>query len=616
MSESGQSGLFLGVECGGTRTVALLTRDGSLLRRAELGPGNLRLLDEGQLRQLLQSVQAASGASAAELRGMCIGMAGARTRADQRRILDAAQGVWPGTPCHATNDLETALAAAGPAAGARVLVISGTGSCCYGRKPGAEPVRVGGWGHILGDDGSGHDLAMRALRAVVRQYDLSGQWPALGRRILAALQLNTPSDLIDWVKNAEKSRVAALARTVFEAAEAKDRLARGLVAAAAGDLAEDAACCARKLGRGRVEFVFAGGLLVNKPAFARQVSRSLRELRPGSTVTVLERESAWGAVELAIEHFGRKRSRAPREPASPIPVASGREWRIFIPVSTRPSPTEERHPASMNLDKMPLGEAIELFAREDASIPRALLAEKAKIVRAIELAVRAFQAGGRLFYVGAGSSGRLGVLDASEIPPTFRAPSEWVQGIMAGGAQALWRSIEGAEDDPLAGAEAIGFRGVNCRDMVLGIAASGRTPYVWGALCAARDAGAATVLLCFNPHLNLDFPAEAREAAVPSLVIAPNLGPELLTGSTRLKAGTATKLVLNMITTLAMVRLGKVVGNLMADLNPSNDKLRDRAIRIVQAITGRDRQQSEAALVQLDWNVKAACDAMRGGSSK
>ena len=180
---------------------------------------------------------------------------------------------------------------------------------------------------------------------------------------------------------------------------------------------------------------------------------------------------------------------------------------------------------------------------------------------------------------------------------------------MAGGFQALWKSVEGAEDDAPAGADAIRFRGVNKRDAVLGIAASGRTPYVWGALHAARRAGAATMLLCFNPHL--DFSAIAQSGAHPVLVIAPNLGPEILAGSTRLKAGTATKLVLNMITTLAMVRLGKVAGNLMADLNPSNSKLRERAIRIVEVIAGLDRTEAEAALHRHNWNVKAACGALR-----
>jgi N-acetylmuramic acid 6-phosphate etherase len=603
------SELLLGVEGGGTRTVALLVGNGNLIRRAELGPGNVRLLADASLLELFASAQASINAPLPELTGLCLGMAGARTLADRQRILAAAQTVWPSVPCYATDDLETALAAAGPATRARVLVLSGTGSCCYGRKPDGKTARFGGWGHLLGDAGSGYDLAIRALRAVIDQFDLTGKWPALGQRILATLQLNAPSDLIDWVKNADKARVASLTKTIFEAAAANNRLARSLTAAVARDLAEDGVHCARKLGAVPVEFILAGGLLRNQPAFARQVGLALRKLRPGSTVNVLERESAWGAVELARLHVASAPAARYSADAPKTPVDPSRDTPFYIPVSTRMSPTEERNPNSMRLDAMPLGDAIELFAREDASIPRALLSEKTKFERVIEFVVNAIKTGGRLFYVGAGTSGRLGVLDASEIPPTFRAPPEWVQGIMAGGFQALWKSVEGAEDDPLAGAEATRFRGIAKNDVVIGIAASGRTPFVWGALHAARDAGAATILLCFNPHL--DVAATAKHTGFPTLVIAPNLGPEILTGSTRLKAGTATKLALNMITTLAMVRLGKVVSNLMTDLNPSNAKLRDRAIRIVQAIAGLDRPQCEAALVQHHWNVKAACEALR-----
>ena len=209
---------------------------------------------------------------------------------------------------------------------------------------------------------------------------------------------------------------------------------------------------------------------------------------------------------------------------------------------------------------------------------------------AIRLAVRAFQSGGRLFYVGAGTSGRLGVLDASECPPTFRTPPEWVQGIIAGGARALHSAVEGAEDDSAAGAEAVRARGVTRSDVVVGIAASGRTPFVWGALHAARAAGAATGLISFNPGLRF------RDGWKPDHCILPDTGPEVITGSTRLKSGTATKLVLNAITSLAMVQLGKVMDNLMVDLNPSNDKLRDRAVRIVMELTGASRDAASRAL--------------------
>jgi N-acetylmuramic acid 6-phosphate etherase len=192
------------------------------------------------------------------------------------------------------------------------------------------------------------------------------------------------------------------------------------------------------------------------------------------------------------------------------------------------------------------------------------------------------------------------VLDASECPPTYCTDPERVQGIIAGGQQALWRSAEGAEDDAEAGAEAVRLRGVRNRDVVVGIAASGTTPFVWGALAAARDRRVRTVLVCCNP--NLQTPQGSR----PDVVIAPDVGPEVLTGSTRLKAGTATKMILNMLTTLAMVRCGKVLENLMIDLNPSNTKLRERAVRIVCQLRGLGAAQARAALERHGWNVRTA----------
>jgi N-acetylmuramic acid 6-phosphate etherase len=268
--------------------------------------------------------------------------------------------------------------------------------------------------------------------------------------------------------------------------------------------------------------------------------------------------------------------------------------------SSRLSPTEQRNPRSTNLDKLSLADGITLMIREDARIHRALLAERRPIERALRLIVKTFRQGGRLFYVGAGTSGRLGVLDASECPVTFRTSPEMVQAILAGGPAALLRPVEGAEDDASAGASAMAVRGVTTRDVVLGIAASGTTPFVWGALDAAREHGAKTMLLAFNPYLKIP------RAKRPDVCIISNLGPEILTGSTRLKAGAATKLVLNVLTTLAMVRLGKVSSNLMVDMVPTNEKLRNRATRMVQELTGADYTSAEAALLDSGGVIKKA----------
>jgi len=596
---------YLGIEGGGTRTTALLAPgSGQPCLSAAFGPANLRLLDDDALVQHFTAIHALGQQAQSPLAGIAIGMAGARNEADRQRIRSAAAKVWPNVPCYATNDLETALAAGkksgAPEPSARVLILSGTGSCCFGRTPGKQSARVGGWGHMIGDRGSGYEIGLRGLKAAVHHLDRDGIWSKLGQNLLQALLLNEPEDLIDWAKNASKPDIAALAVQVFEAAAQRDTTATAILDGAAESLAEDGALCARKLVQPgeSVQFVLAGSVLLQSTVLAGRLRTRLRELWPGAVITPLQRESVWGALELAWENFGRGEAKA--STVRETDFNSG-----LVPASVGLSPTEQRNPRSLKLDRLSLSRSVALMIDEESRIGDALRKERRKIQRSVELVVAAFHRGGRLFYVGAGTSGRLGVLDSSECPPTFRVPPERVQGIIAGGQTALWRSVEGAEDSTQAGASAIEFRGVNERDVVLGIAASGRTPFVWGALNAAKARGAHTILLCFNPNLQFS------KAIRPDVVIAPDVGPEVLTGSTRLKAGTATKIVLNTITTLAMVRMGKVMSNLMVDLSASNRKLRERAVRIVQAVTGADAAAAQTALEKSKWIVKSACQRLR-----
>jgi len=279
--------LFLGFEGGGTRGVALLADErGSLLGRVETGPANLRLLDGEQLAALFRSV----AARLPQPDALAIGLAGARSKADLKRILVAAEKIWPGIPCHASNDLETAFAtvddADGKSPAVRVLVLSGTGSCCYGRIADGKTVKVGGWGHLLGDRGSGYDIALRALRTVVAAYDRDEAWPGLGRRILHRLALNEPSDLISWVQSADKSQIAGLAIEVFAAWHKKDKFAAGIISHARDNLAQSAIGCAKQLGGSRVpvQFIFAGGTLLKQPRFMQQLAAQIRKLRPGSVI--------------------------------------------------------------------------------------------------------------------------------------------------------------------------------------------------------------------------------------------------------------------------------------------------------------------------------------------
>ncbi len=593
---------FLGLDCGGTRSVAIYQCGGEL-RRAEAGAGNVRLLSDSQLRGLFRSLRSVYK-NLPPPSAIGIGMAGARIEVDRARVRRVAAKVWPNTPCVAVGDLDTALAAAEidepvrrEKLSAIVVALSGTGSCFFGKNARGQYVKVGGWGHIVGDKGSGYEIGLRALKAVLFYFDRDGVVPPFGRRLLRALLLNELNDIPPWALSASKSDIAALAREVSAAAAQGDRIARDILDGAANSIAKDALTCAARLTqRGtRVKFVLAGGVLLNQPVFQRRVSQLIRQQWSRAEVVPLKHEAALGAIALAKGLFSKVQS--PKSKAVPEPTAVG-HWTSDIGLID--SPTEQRNPLSMSLDQLPLRKAIRLMLAEDEKIPSAILAQEKQIERAVQCIVRTFKRGGRLFYVGAGTSGRLGVLDASECPPTFRTDPDMVQGIIAGGQTALWRASEGAEDDPLAGARTIISRGVKARDAVVGIATSGRTPFVWGALDEAKERGATTVLLTFNP--NLKIPREHR----PDILIAPNVGPEILTGSTRLKSGTATKLILNIFTTLAMVRMGKVLSNLMVDLKPTNTKLRDRAVRIVATLSGADANAARKVLLRSKWVIADA----------
>lgn len=264
-----------------------------------------------------------------------------------------------------------------------------------------------------------------------------------------------------------------------------------------------------------------------------------------------------------------------------------------------PRITEQRNPKSAAIDLASAREIVELISAEDRGVAEAVATQKQAIARAIELAEHAFRSGGRLFYVGAGTSGRLGVLDASECPPTFGTDPHLVQGLIAGGPAALTRAQEGAEDDPKAAQHDIASHKVAEKDFVVGIAASGTTTYVRAALAAAKERGATTAILACSPP-----PAEVVQLA--DLAILPITGPEVVTGSTRMKAGTATKMVLNMITTGAMIRMGKTFGNLMVDLRATNEKLRDRSERILMEVCGVKRPQAHELLEKAGGLVKVA----------
>jgi len=372
-----------------------------------------------------------------------------------------------------------------------------------------------------------------------------------------------------------------LAPVVFEAARKSDEAARQIIATGVSALVDFTTAVSIRLQLEAPEVRLMGGLFENQKFYRVAFGKALSEKIPGAKVAMCEFPPEVGAAWLAAEE--RLQIERTEEPDGAVQLVSS---------------TEQANPKSANLDRLSAREIVELFVAEEKSVEEGLGQCVDQLARAIELAAGAIGNGGRVFYVGAGTSGRLGVLDAAEIPPTFGASPDLFQGIIAGGAPTLQRSIEGAEDDARAGALAMDERGVKREDLVIGISASGRAAFVIAALRRSRAIAAQTILLTCN--------AKREPGGEFDLEINLKTGPEIVTGSTRLKAGTATKVALNIISTGAMVRLGRVRGNLMIDLQPTNKKLRERAVGLVSKLAGCDRERARSRLERADWNLREA----------
>ena len=569
---------ILGVEGGGTKTAwVLVEKDGHDLRVLEQGTlpaSNFRLTMPDRLRGILQELPK-------EVSRVGVFLAGCGPGEDRDALAKLCAEIWPGAKIFTGSDRESGLAAA-LGHGDGIVVNAGTGASVTGRRH-ERIEKAGGWGHILGDAGGGYFLSVQALRLILREYDLHRGEAQFTASILRALSLNDRDELVRWAQTADKMEIAMLAPIVFEAAQNGDANVVQILEEGARVLSEYTAAVATRLGLLAPKVILLGGLFhrdsIYTHAFRRRLKKDLVDARVSMSEQPPEFGAAWLAAELA--------ERATIQPKS-------REAEIEELAAAL---TEQRNPRSENLDRMSTRELVELFVDEEKSVREALHEKTVDLASAIEMVSAALRKGGKLFYVGAGTSGRLGVLDASEIPPTFGAPTDLVQGIIAGGASALYRSVEGAEDDKGSGALAVDERAVRNVDVVIGITASGRTPFVLGALARAKAIGANTIRLTCNP-------AAAKSNDV-DLAIDLATGSELLTGSTRLKAGTATKVALNIISTGAMIALGKVRGNLMIDLAVSNTKLRDRAARLVAELAGCNHDIAVERLSQNGWNVRA-----------
>jgi N-acetylmuramic acid 6-phosphate etherase len=596
---------ILGIEGGGTKTTwALLTDEGRILKQGLLGPGNTLLLSDEALESLLRAIRREAGTDVAAIGGA---FAGCQRPAERARVEKIVRRVWPKTPTVRAMEDTSSILAAAFGSGPGIIVIAGTGSNVAGHISSHSPLeKAGGWGHLFSDRGSAYDLARRGMEQAFQRYDESKKITIMAREFLAASGKATMEELVSFMlSDTNKTTVAKGSRYVFSAAEKGDRDARKLIDEATHALAENVATVARRLKLSAPQVALTGGLFENRTDYLQSFKRALRRTCPRAHAFIPTVPGVVGAARLAssVRRAGAADFSA-MKPAAVKPAhtekATSDPTRL---AAYAKAATEQRNPRSRGLDRRSISQLVDLFIREERHVEKALHAQRREIAAAAALVAKRLCGGGRLFYVGAGTSGRLGVVDASEMPPTFNAPPEQVQALIAGGTAAVFQSQEGAEDSRATGATELGARGLTKKDVVCGIAASGQTPYVLGALEYARGLGAATVLLSCNPQRIMRVPVD--------VAIDLPTGPEIVTGSTRLKAGTATKLVLNMLSTIAMVRLGRVQDNWMVNVQATNDKLRARAVRLVQALTGAGDGPARAALEANSWRVTAAAGKIK-----
>jgi N-acetylmuramic acid 6-phosphate etherase len=591
---------ILGIEGGGTKTTwALLTPDGKLLKQGAAGPGNTLLLTDAALETLFRGIRRDAGAEVSTIGGAFAGCSLAQEKA---RVSAVMRRVWPkAAAVRAMEDTRSVLAAAfgdGPG----IVVIAGTGSNVAGQTSGSSPIEAaGGWGHLYGDRGSAYDIARRGLEAAYYAYDRDKTETPLAREFLAACGKATLEEATPiFLQDVSKTAVAQWARCVFVAAAKGDRDAATLIDEAAAALAEKVGFIAGRLKFTRPRVTLVGGLFDNQPRYISSFQSALARVFPKAESFLLTTPGTFGAARLV----GLEKLPQPETALkNGKPIAEPARLAAFAQAAT-----EQRNPRSGGLDRQSIPELVDLFIREERYVQKSLAAERANIAKAAALVAKKLAAGGRLIYVGAGTSGRLGVIDASEMPPTYNAPPEQVQAIIAGGPAAVFKSQEGAEDSREAGVAELRARKLSKRDVVCGIAASGQTPFVLGALEFARESGAGTILLTCNPKRVIRVPVD--------VAIDLPTGPEIVTGSTRMKAGTATKLVLNMLSTIAMVRLGRVRDNLMINVQATNDKLRARAVRLVESLAECNAERAQTALESASWRVREAVDILGNGKDK
>lgn len=574
---------FIGVEGGGTRTKGVIvTSSLDVIASAEAGPSNYHSVGlevaKANIHAVIHDLIRISNIPRKNIKTAALCLAGVNRKGDYRSMVEMAHAAGLGERVIISSDMVSGLIG-GAEVPCGICVISGTGSTIFGVNKKGERLNVGGWGHLLDDEGSGYYIGLNALKASIRGKDGRLLPTTLGDRIVSELKLESLEDIVDWSLSVTKDKIAALSGVVFDEARKGDRIARHIIDDAADALARGVEIVIGKLGmtRDRFKIVFAGGVFeVNRSYFDR-VKERVERSAPRAEVIYPLHDGVYGAALVAQKYheFDLLRKYRPQDGSKGV-GAAGAE----------------------HLEKKSSIELVDLMNREDAKVAKVVSLAREQIAQAVDLIVGVLRRGGRLIYIGAGTSGRLGVLDASECPPTFGVDPATVVGIIAGGDRAIRHAAEGAEDSAAGAVRDLKNIKLSARDIVTGISASGTTPYVLSALAYAKRAKAATIgIACaLSPALE----------KVCDVVICVPTGQELIQGSTRLKAGTATKMVLNCLSTASMIRMGKVYGDLMVDVTPTNRKLVARAQRIIATVAGCSEKEALLWLKRARGNAKTA----------
>ena len=597
----------IGVDGGGSHTSAtLLNFDGQILSEGKSGPSNIHSVGiETACRNILEAIRQAAKDGRVRLPVECVycALSGAGRKEDRESIKSTLSSKTLTENLIIGHDGESTIASAGILEG--MAVLAGTGSFVWGRNSENTEARADGWGSILGDEGGAFSIGLHAIRAVCRMHDQRGPETALLEKAMEYFEISEPHQLIALAGklNVDRNSISNFAQSVFQAYDEMDAVSVNIIEFAVTNLIDSILAVRKKLFRteDRVSLVCGGHLLTKVQAYQERFHDLWQRRFPNDKVIIPEKDLSYGAAVLGLNQLGI--SIQPESASTHFT-----EWHIVAEESEKENKkifeecrklgTEKINPDSVNIEQSSVQDILRLINQEDQKVAFAVQNVLPEIEECIEKIVMAFSTGGRLFYIGAGTSGRLGCLDASECPPTYGTPPWMIQGIISGGFPTLIKSREGVEDQRRLAIKDLKDRNLKPNDILIGIAASNRTPYVLEGLKYAREMGAQNCLVtCNPPEFHIDFI---------DLVIAPETGPEVVMGSTRMKAGTAQKMVLNMLTTTAMIRSGKVFRGMMVDLQMTSKKLAQRAIRTIMMLTHLDYQSALELLKLADGHVKTA----------